>query len=50
MAVVFDGGGGQKVVGHVGEGDGKLQGGRATGARESRRWIWRLRAAALASK
>jgi hypothetical protein len=50
MAAVFDGGGGQKVVEHVGEGDGELQGGRATRARESRRWIWRPRAAALASK
>jgi hypothetical protein len=41
---------GNKVIGHVGEGDGVLRGGRTVGARENRRWICRARVAALASK
>jgi hypothetical protein len=35
MAAVFNGGGGHKVVGHVGEGHGELQGGRTAGAHTS---------------
>jgi hypothetical protein len=50
MAAIFGGGDGHKVVRHVEKGDGELRGGRTAGARESRRWIWRARTTASASK
>jgi hypothetical protein len=47
MVAVFNGGGGHKVFGHIGEGDGELRGRGTGGARESQRWIWRASAVAL---